>query len=71
MVLRKLNLRLKPELRFSFNVVHMHMGSEFLPREEEKPKTFLSEDCRAYEDILHPSRDSGCDQSLHSWSASR
>jgi hypothetical protein len=58
-VLRQLNLRLKPELRFSFNVVHMHMRTEFLPREEEKPKTLLAEDRRAHLDILHPSTDFG------------
>ncbi len=54
-VLRYLNLRLNPELRFSFNVVDMHVRTEFLPREEEKPKTLLAEDGRAHEDILHPS----------------
>jgi hypothetical protein len=52
-VLRQLNVWLKPELRFSFNVVDMHMGTEFLPREKEEPKTLLAEDRRAHEDILH------------------
>ena len=70
-VLRQLDFRLKPKLRFSFNVMHMNVRTEFLPREEEKPKTFLAEDCRAHEDILHPSSDFGGDRSLQSWSASR
>ena len=30
-----------------------HRHAKFLPREEE-PKTYLAEDCRAYNDILHP-----------------
>ena len=54
-VLGQLNLRLKPELRFSFNMVYMHMRTEFLPREKEEPKTLLAEDRGAHGDILHPS----------------
>jgi hypothetical protein len=53
-VLCQLNLRLKPELRFSFDVMYMHMQTELLPREEEKPITLLAEDRGAHPDILHP-----------------
>jgi hypothetical protein len=65
-VLRQLNFRLNPELCFSFNVVNMHMRTEFLPREEEKPKTLLAENCRAHEAILHQSRNFGGCRSLQS-----
>jgi len=34
-VLRQLDFRLKPKLRFSFNVMHMQVRTEFLKREEE------------------------------------
>jgi hypothetical protein len=55
-VLCQLNLRLKPELCFPFHMVYMHMRTELLPREEEKPKTLLAEDGGAHADILHPTR---------------
>ena len=54
-VLCQLDLRIKPELRFSLGLLYMHMRTWFLPREEEKAKTLLAEDGRAHRDILHPS----------------
>jgi hypothetical protein len=71
LVLRQINLRLKPELSFAFNVVHMHVQTEFLPREEEKPKTFLAEDSRTHGDILHPSTDFGHEGRRRYWLATR
>jgi hypothetical protein len=56
-VLCQLNFRLKPKLCFSLSVMHMYMRKRFLPREEEKPKSFLTEDCRVHDDIIPPSTD--------------
>jgi hypothetical protein len=70
-VLRQIDFRLKPKLRFPLNVMHMYVRTRFLPREEEKPKSFLAEDCRAHDDIIHPSTDFGGDRSFQPWSASK
>ena len=46
-ILRQFNLRLKPELRFPVSMMHMHVKSGFLAREEKESESVLAKDRRA------------------------
>jgi len=51
-ILRQFNVRLKPEFRFPVRVIHMHVESGLLAREEKEPESVLSEDRRAHSILL-------------------